>query len=227
MLGQGRWLVIGVAIVVGACGSSGESLFGSGSGDDDSGDGVGGSQSSNSADTSAPSANASSTQAAVGQGGGAVTSSASGDPGSGAGPPDQTSLACGNAQCPVGGDNACCHDAHQFLGDPQTQCITGPIDMDNCNTAETANGGPETRIECQLPEHCAPGQICCGARAQVWGQTVYVNVTCQSQCEWSDVVLCDPQAPVCPMVQTDGGMMVQTECVDSTLLPDGYFVCGV
>ena len=99
------------------------------------------------------------------------------------------------------------------------------MDMDDCHTAETSDAGLETRIECQLPAHCPQGQVCCGQRAQLSGQTVYVHVTCESQCEWTDVTLCDPQAPVCPEIETQGGK-VQTTCVDSGLLPDGYFVCG-
>jgi hypothetical protein len=121
------------------------------------------------------------------------------------------------------GQESCCWDANQWNGAPQGECVTGGVFTDNCNTDYVlfVEAGAETRIECQLPEHC-PGQVCCGHR-NVYGQGedafVYYDITtCQSTCDNDDRILCNPMGPDdCP-----GG----SSCNPSTLLPSGYHVCS-
>jgi len=130
-------------------------------------------------------------------------------------------LACGNTTCEVGGQNACCYDEYEVNGDPQAECVSGPADNDNCSTEQ---GGYETRIECQLPEHCPAGTVCCADLNQTQNGNWYSTLMCATECSWpGNRVVCSADAD-CPVV-TFQGQQVQTVCQPSTILPDGYMIC--
>jgi hypothetical protein len=71
-----------------------------------------------------------------------------------------------------------------------------------------------TAIACDEPADC-PGQICCAHREVQ--NAAYDDVTCSSQCDDNDRVVCDPGAPMCPP---------GSSCQGSQLLPPGYYVCA-
>jgi hypothetical protein len=111
--------------------------------------------------------------------------------------------------------------------------VTGTNETDDCSTSQTGEGW-ETRIECQLPSHCSAGLVCCGDWRQGWyeGQqySYYEDLTCQPNCEYPSLIICDPSAPVtegCPLLPNGTGGTVQSVCEPSQLLPPGYHVCGV
>lgn len=133
-------------------------------------------------------------------------------------------VACGDTSCPIGPDQACCYDNYEINPPPQGECVTGPVDNDNCSTGTT---GRESRIECQLPEHCPSGTVCCGDLNNSQNGNWYGIVRCVAQCPYpGEITLCDPQNPQCPVVQTGQGP-VQTVCGTSMILPPGYAVCRV
>jgi hypothetical protein len=133
-------------------------------------------------------------------------------------------LACGDTSCPVGGQNACCFDNYKVNPAPQAECVSGPVENDNCFTGQ---GQFETRIECQLPEHCPAGTVCCGDLNSTQNGNWYSIVRCVAQCPYpGEITLCDPASPQCPVVMTQNGQ-VQTVCQQSSILPDGYSVCRV
>jgi hypothetical protein len=142
--------------------------------------------------------------------------------------PSGPTLDCGPRDCPQGGQSACCWDQYQQAPPPQAECVDGPPESDGCLT-ELVNGGIETRIECQIPDHCGAGTVCCGERVTFQSNganyAYYVQLTCQSECNWPDIELCDLGNPICPLVTIDG-IPTQTVCKPSGLLPPGYFVCG-
>jgi hypothetical protein len=133
-------------------------------------------------------------------------------------------LDCGGGlQCERGGQKACCwHD----YDDPEVgECVEGPPNNDNCMTD---GQNRETRIECQLPEHCPMGTVCCGEREFGNNTTWYSSVRCLATCLNPDIVLCDQEGekgPDCPVV-TQGGNQIQTTCKPSTLLPPGFLICS-
>jgi hypothetical protein len=140
----------------------------------------------------------------------------------GSGGPNAMALECGNSTCPVGGENSCCWDNYEQHGQPQAQCAVGGIDDDDCMTPHN-NAGYETRIECQLPSHCPAGQLCCALREDA-NTALYDETSCQQDCAYPHIVLCD-QNTVCPDLPTQGGS-VQGVCKQSQLLPSNYTVCG-
>jgi hypothetical protein len=144
---------------------------------------------------------------------------------SSSGVPIMGDLACDATTCPLGPESACCSDHYHTNSPPFVECINGPPSDDGCNTAGGANGY-ETRIECQIPAHCPPGTICCGNIETVAVLTWYTTLSCAVSCTWPDTVACDPMNPNndCPLVN-DNGMMVQTTCATSDLLPPSYAVC--
>ncbi|MRG91232.1 hypothetical protein [Polyangium spumosum] len=134
--------------------------------------------------------------------------------------PPPVMVACGAVTCPVENEGACCwHDAQS-----QGECVNGPENNDGCNTSSS---GRETRIECQLPQDCPAGTVCCADLNQSQGGNWYSLTRCADTCTYGPQrVVCDPQAPDsdCPVVQTQNGP-VQTNCEPSTILPDGYQIC--
>jgi hypothetical protein len=144
---------------------------------------------------------------------------------SSSGAPIMGDVACGGVTCPIGTESACCYDHYKTNSDPYLECVNGPAGNDGCNTAGGANGY-ETRIECQLPAHCAIGTVCCGNIETISIVTWYTTLSCTTTCTWPDTVVCDPMNPnnVCPVVN-DNGTMVQTACAASDILPPGYGVC--
>lgn len=149
-----------------------------------------------------------------GAGGDATTTS-----GTGGSAPE---LDCGDGTCPQGGDNACCWDG---VVHNTGECIEGPASDQTCNTRLSPDGR-KTRIECELPSQCGAGEVCCGAVDSTGGQVRYTSVTCASTCDLPNVELCNPENPVCPIVNSPQGM-VQTVCARSQRLPDRYLVCGI
>jgi hypothetical protein len=130
-------------------------------------------------------------------------------------------LDCGNETCPQGDDSACCWSGGG--NDGTGACIQGPPSDATCNTQPTSDGR-RTRVECQLPSHCGAGESCCGDREPQENQRVYTTVSCAAQCAWPDVILCDPESPSCPIVETERGR-IQTSCQTTARLPGSYFVC--
>lgn len=133
-------------------------------------------------------------------------------------------IACGGGTCPIGVDSACCFDHYMSNSPPYEVCVTGAPSVDDCNTAGGTNGY-ETRIECQLPSHCPQGTVCCGNHETIvisW----YTTLSCAATCTWPDTIVCDPMDAntVCPVVN-DNGMMRQTTCTTTDLLPAPYAVC--
>ena len=128
---------------------------------------------------------------------------------------------CGQTECKVENQSACCWDNFQLNGPPQGECVQGSPENDGCDTEYDGMGnGAETRIECQLPSHCKDGEFCCGDRVLLdAGSAYYATTSCQASCDEPDRILCDPLAAsdLCPL---------GTFCVESQLLPPGYFICS-
>jgi hypothetical protein len=157
---------------------------------------------------------------------GSSTSSASGSSSSTGGVSDM--LACGNATCPLGNQNACCWSKFGMPAASGT-CVQGPPESDGCKTF-VAGGGLQSRLECQISAQCDQG-VCCGHRIFYSNNNqqsfFYDLVSCLDTCDPSDVTLCDPANPadICPMIATQNGP-VQGVCMQSSSLPPGYFVCS-
>lgn len=153
-----------------------------------------------------------------GNGAGGDTTSSSGSG------PAPIMIDCNGISCPADATNACCWHNQ---GDT-SECVQGPADADNCNTS-AQQGGYATRIECQIPEHCPAGTVCCGNRVQGQQGTFYESLTCQETCPSPDIVICGNQGeegPVCPYVVPMNSPPYQSVCKTSMLLPVGFFVCG-
>lgn len=112
----------------------------------------------------------------------------------------------GGGACPVEGGGVCCWDNQQQSG----ECVPA---AEQCQGSQFE---PLVAISCQLPEQC-PNQVCCAHRAFPSNQSPYIDTTCDDQCENPDRVVCDPNAPQCPM---------GASCIQSSLLPAGYFICS-
>lgn len=214
--------------------SGGDALEGTGAGSSSSGPTSSSSSSSSSSESSSSSSvsSSSSTSAAGGASPTTTTTGGGGPGGSGTGgEPPGDFLDCGNTTCPLQQGSACCWDEHGQHGEPQAECVTGSFTEDDCLTAvEGDMFGFETRIECQVPDHCATG-ICCANRRQ--SQTVgslYISVACSDECDIFEggIQLCDNPGDTagCPLLPTQNGGDVQSVCGQSQLLPTGYFVCG-
>ena len=235
-----------VGTTMAACGTDTTGLFASGGqGAGTSGDAGGQGGAGNGGSGQGGAGNGGSGQGGVGNGGsgqGGAGNGGSGQGGAGNGPSSSSSsttqssssgpmpplvmVACGNVECPVDGQNACCWDEYEFSDPPQGECVSGPDNNDNCNT-EAGQSGFESRIECQLPEHCPAGTVCCGDLTQTQNGNWYPLLRCAATCTYPQQrVVCDPQAPDtdCPIIQTGGGQ-VQSTCQPSTILPDGYNIC--
>jgi hypothetical protein len=161
-----------------------------------------------------------------GSGGSGSTSSSSASSSSGV--PIMGDIACGEGTiCPVGPESACCYDHYKLSNQPYLECVNGSASTDGCNTAGGANGY-ETRIECQLPTHCATGTVCCGNIETISIVTWYPTLSCTTTCAWPDTVVCDLNSSTnaCPMVNNNG-TMVQTTCMPSEYLPSVYGVCAI
>jgi hypothetical protein len=137
-----------------------------------------------------------------------------------------TLLDCGPTQCTLGGESACCWDNYELHGRPRAECVTGPPRMDGCYTTEDGGIGLETRIECQLADHCPRGQICCGDLRTYRNAPYFEAVRCQPICRFPDIELCHEAAYDCPEIPLQQGGTVKGQCQQSQLLPSGYQVCG-
>ncbi len=234
------WLVaVGLCSMWLGCGSDADLFFGSG---------VDGSTATTSSGSGAATGTSASTSSS---GTSSTTSSGNGGSGPGAGGPggstsstssissssassssssgDPLSLPCDGQQCNFGGDSACCWDQYQQHGQPQAQCVNGPVSNDSCATLQIDNAGLETRIECAGPAYC-PGQLCCARRkffqANYQTMSVYDQLTCESQCKYPDIVVCDAQTQCPDLPGENGGPPIKSVCQQSQLLPTGYLVCG-
>jgi hypothetical protein len=131
---------------------------------------------------------------------------------------------CDLQSCDVTQGQACCWDQYQLYKAPQAQCVK----VSEANACIT-NGG-ESRVLCDEPGDCEKGKVCCGHRKTFFanGQqfAYYDIVQCQSTCDYPDIVLCVPNITTCPMLPKQGGGFVQGVCKQSSLLPQGYNVCG-
>jgi hypothetical protein len=142
--------------------------------------------------------------------------SASGSGGSGGVP--SFVVNCGMNDCTITSDEACCWDEYQQYSAPRAECVSGPVEMDDCVTSQTQGGGFETRIECQLPEHCPAGTVCCGDRRTDGSNFWYAQLTCETSCDDPDRVVCD--------LNDGSNCAAPFTCVDSSLLPNGYAICS-
>ena len=217
------WVVHGfaaAAMVMVGCSVSDftEKMFSDGSdpsGPGGTGGGTGSSTTTTSSTSSAETSSSSGGGAGQGGAGTTTTTTTTGVGGGGAGGSGTTnSIDCGyGLTCPQEPNSACCWYAFQEDG----ECIQGPPSPQTCNTS-TQNDGYHTRIECQLPEHCPGGQVCCGNREPTGqGSNYYTEITCEAFCALPDIVMCDPTNPDCP---------IGTACKPSGSLPEGFSVCS-
>ncbi|HVY49150.1 MAG TPA: hypothetical protein VHB21_24840 [Minicystis sp.] len=182
--------------------------------------------SSSSATTTATSVNASSStgssSSGAGAGGSSSTAGGSSAGGGATGGGDAGFLVpCGPVSCEVVDKKACCFDNLLVrLQDQNDRCVDGTTATDGCTTENVADGGRETRIECERPDECPQGDVCCGTRIAVGTVAYYATVACQSACASPNIVLCTTAAD-CPP-PADGGV---PHCQPSQLLPNGYLVC--
>jgi hypothetical protein len=119
--------------------------------------------------------------------------------------PDPTVACRGGGDCSIIGGGVCCWNDTFEDG----ECLDG-------SEACLQQIGEHVAISCQLPEQC-PGQVCCAHRQFPSNMSPYESTACEDDCPDPDRILCDGNAPNCP-----GAM----NCVPSTLLPPGYFVCS-
>lgn len=119
--------------------------------------------------------------------------------------PDPTVACRGGGDCSIAGDGVCCWNDVLESG----ECMAS-------GEACVQQFGDHVTISCQLPEQC-PNQVCCAHRQFPSNQSPYESTSCEDDCPEPDRILCDANAPACP----GGG-----NCVASTLLPPGYFVCS-
>lgn len=117
------------------------------------------------------------------------------------GEPAGVFVACDDGPCDVSNGNVCC------LGTLGSSCVPG----NQC-------GGFDTPVSCDDPFDCDGGKVCCG-HTDV--SAFYEEIRCESNCEWPDRTLCAPNGPPCEPI--NGG--TETQCEQSSVLPDGYLVC--
>ncbi len=139
---------------------------------------------------------------------------------------------CGNGnECSVP-DNICCWDKWGVGtgNDNSGECKDAPVSNFDCNT-EIVQGGVQTVISCQTAAVCGDNQQCCGdvVTFQAQGQNIsyYPSVECRDSCTWPTRIMCANQGSTaeCPVI-SNNGQQVQTVCKTSTLLPNGFLVCG-
>ncbi|NUP05243.1 MAG: hypothetical protein HOW73_04185 [Polyangiaceae bacterium] len=130
-------------------------------------------------------------------------------------PPGPT-VECDSGPCDVGDGGACCFDA----GNESSTCV------ENAGSCQTGFENELVALECQTPDDCEPGLICCAHREYASGQAPYDRTQCVAQCNYPDLYLCDIGVPDCPTYQSPQGT-IQSVCKQSQLLPSGYYVCGL
>jgi hypothetical protein len=116
-------------------------------------------------------------------------------------------VACrGAGDCSVAGDAVCCWNIALSEGSCQP-------------SAAACDGQAVTAIDCQRPDDCPGGQVCCARREFPSNQSPYEATECvgPDQCQDPDRVACDPNAPDCP-----GGF----SCKMSNFLPPDFFICS-
>jgi len=128
--------------------------------------------------------------------------------------PPQISVDCQDGPCVVEDGGACCFDLE---AETSTCEASGECGDEIRNTIVT--------IQCQTPDDCG-GEICCAHRELPTASSPYGSTECVSRCSYPDLYLCDINAPDCPIYDTVNGP-VQSVCKQSTLLPSGYYVCGL
>lgn len=144
------------------------------------------------------------------------------------------SVPCGGAETCEVPANICCWDKWGFgTGDDDSgQCYDAPVSPFDCDT-EIQNGGVQTVISCLNADQCDSGEQCCGdvVQFQSGGElfNYYPTVECRDSCPWPTRIMCKTMGATtteCPQI-SQGGSQIQTICKESTLLPDGYLVCGI
>lgn len=129
------------------------------------------------------------------------------------GEPTNVLVDCGGAVCDVTEGGACCLT---FQG--QSAFVTCQPEDSQCESAFS------TSIQCDGPFDCDGGKVCCAVRDRS-GQ-FYERTSCESRCDGSDRVICDPSGPACQPIVNNQGQTVPTTCQQSQLLPAGYEVCA-
>ena len=123
--------------------------------------------------------------------------------------PEPVLVGCrGGGDCPTETGGVCCWDLQAQSG----SCVP------SADLCEFTQAQPLVAISCQVPDQC-PNQICCAQRAFPSNQSPYDATVCvdPGECLNPDRLVCDPNGAPCPM-----GM----SCIQSSLLPSGYFICA-
>ncbi len=124
-------------------------------------------------------------------------------------------VTCGKTACDLAAGQRCCSPAFR---DAQWGSYS-PI----CIEPSGQCGGdwpPTVLVECDGPEDCPHGKVCCGTFEEWQGYARYRRLTCSTQCGASSgnsgsVVICGDFPEVC-----EG-----RACKQSTVLSDGYRYC--
>ena len=125
---------------------------------------------------------------------------------------------CGTAPCDVWAGNVCCKPLGGFFpGGGFPTCLN---EIAPCVSTEFA---PAVEIECDGPEDCAPGDVCCGEYDIVStgdgnGVARYTQLSCKSSCG----SIQDEEAVICG--NSNAGCRPGEFCRDSTVL-EGYRIC--
>ncbi len=132
------------------------------------------------------------------------------------GPPPGPTVECNGSLCEVSSTagNVCCFDQQALT----EECV----DAGNC---QTGFENDLVAIQCQTPDDCDGGLICCAHR-EFGSQSPYDRTSCEAECNYPDLYLCDLANPDCPVYQDQNGNPLPSMCKQSQLLPLGYYICG-
>ena len=150
------------------------------------------------------------------------------DPQVDSGPPD-TGVDAADANPPPTGPQVVCHalSGPSPTCDINDVCCVGLTPYNGSGTcqakAKCDNQNAATILECDGPEDCTGGKVCCGYFA--WEKTRYLRVSCQAQADCKrdgpgndgSYIFCHPNEKACPP---------GTKCSASATLP-GHYTCDL
>lgn len=195
-------LVMGLVVVVAACGSSSESGGNAPAADAGaSSSGASGNASSSGATSSTSSSGATSSSSSSG----ATDGGSSGDAGVTIG--DTTTQTCGGAPCTIA-DHLCCVSN----GAADKNCIA------KAQTCGAAGATDNASLSCSGQANCAPNTKCC-IRVTATGTVS----ECKATCAAGEGQLCDSAAAVTGCSADSG---CSSENIEKWNLPDTYATCG-
>lgn len=131
-------------------------------------------------------------------GGGTGGTGGTGGDGGGGMPPTGDTVPCGGEECDLDAGEVCCYD------------------VDNGDVACTQAGAcNDATLACNGPQDCNNGDECCF----VFNGQDLEGTECRDGCGGNSPEICDPDLDpdTCPG---------NDDCIDSMLLPDGWFRCG-